>query len=276
MQCPFLHAAGHPPALVCLSACRGGGGGDGQPAGHGAAAGCPPAPGVLLGRQLGMPGRGGWQEWQGPWQSLCTFSCSEAPVIVPLQMLVIFAVQVCPLTVPKYMVFKSGADEDTYLKQLGYRIRTDEDTGEVRCGCSRMGHLLHTDLPSSSSGAASAALPLRCRCAASSLPAIPAPARQRCAPKQVNVVHRLRCDRLHSPCCLLVLLAGVAAGHQGEHRRVCGAHAGLPHAVCGGHAGAHDAWFTMVCGVQRPHLHAFAEAPSPEAGLSFPPLRHAG
>ncbi|KAI7837388.1 hypothetical protein COHA_008755 [Chlorella ohadii] len=39
--------------------------------------------------------------------------------------------QVCPLTVPKYVVFKSGADEDGYLKQLGYRIRTDEDTGEV-------------------------------------------------------------------------------------------------------------------------------------------------
>lgn len=72
-------------------------------------------------------------------------------------------VQVCPLTVPKYMVFKSGADEDTYLKQLGYRIRTDEDTGEVRCGCRRMGHLLQTALPSSSSGAAGAALPLRCQ-----------------------------------------------------------------------------------------------------------------
>lgn len=40
--------------------------------------------------------------------------------------------QVCPLTVPKYLVFKAGADEDGYLKQLGYRIRTDEDTGQVR------------------------------------------------------------------------------------------------------------------------------------------------
>lgn len=33
---------------------------------------------------------------------------------------------------PKYLVFKAGADEDGYLKQLGYRIRTDEDTGQVR------------------------------------------------------------------------------------------------------------------------------------------------
>lgn len=40
----------------------------------------------------------------------------------------------CPLTVPKYRVFKSGAgqeQEDAYLKQLGYRITTDEDTGQV-------------------------------------------------------------------------------------------------------------------------------------------------
>lgn len=43
--------------------------------------------------------------------------------------------QVCPLTVPKYSVFKTGADEDGYLKQLGYRIRTDEDTGQVRRRC---------------------------------------------------------------------------------------------------------------------------------------------
>ncbi|KAL4440598.1 hypothetical protein ABPG75_003599 [Micractinium tetrahymenae] len=39
--------------------------------------------------------------------------------------------QVCPLTVPKYFVFRQGADEDAYLKQLGYKISTDEDTGQV-------------------------------------------------------------------------------------------------------------------------------------------------
>jgi hypothetical protein len=42
--------------------------------------------------------------------------------------------QVCPLTVPKYRVFKSGADDDTYLKQLGYKISTDEDTSRVGAG----------------------------------------------------------------------------------------------------------------------------------------------
>lgn len=39
--------------------------------------------------------------------------------------------QLCPLTVPKYFIFKSGADEDGYLKQLGYKISVDEDTGQV-------------------------------------------------------------------------------------------------------------------------------------------------
>ena len=33
---------------------------------------------------------------------------------------------------PKYRVFKTGADEDAYLKQLGYKISTDEDSGKVR------------------------------------------------------------------------------------------------------------------------------------------------
>ena len=42
--------------------------------------------------------------------------------------------QLCPLTVPKYAVFRSGSgqDEDAYLRQLGYMISADEDTGQVR------------------------------------------------------------------------------------------------------------------------------------------------
>lgn len=40
--------------------------------------------------------------------------------------------QACLLTVPKYIVFHSGTDEDTYLRQLGYKISTDEDTAEAR------------------------------------------------------------------------------------------------------------------------------------------------
>ncbi len=32
---------------------------------------------------------------------------------------------------PKYVVFRQGADEDAYLKQLGYKISMDEDTGQV-------------------------------------------------------------------------------------------------------------------------------------------------
>ncbi|EFN53838.1 hypothetical protein CHLNCDRAFT_135914 [Chlorella variabilis] len=41
--------------------------------------------------------------------------------------------QLCPLTVPKYAVFRSGSgqDEDAYLRQLGYMISADEDTGQV-------------------------------------------------------------------------------------------------------------------------------------------------
>ncbi|KAI3431256.1 hypothetical protein D9Q98_004319 [Chlorella vulgaris] len=53
------------------------------------------------------------------------------PSFVPL--LVARLHQVCPLTVPKYHAYKSapGQDEDAYLRQLGYRITTDEDTGRV-------------------------------------------------------------------------------------------------------------------------------------------------
>jgi hypothetical protein len=38
------------------------------------------------------------------------------------------------LTVPKTYLYRSGTgqDEDAYLKSLGYKITTDEDTGEVR------------------------------------------------------------------------------------------------------------------------------------------------
>lgn len=39
--------------------------------------------------------------------------------------------KVCPLAVPRYCVFRAGGDEDRYLRQLGYRISTDEDTGQV-------------------------------------------------------------------------------------------------------------------------------------------------
>ncbi|PSC71897.1 Nucleoporin GLE1 [Micractinium conductrix] len=42
--------------------------------------------------------------------------------------------QVCPLSVPKYFAFKSGQGqdaEDVYLRQLGYKISTDEDTGQI-------------------------------------------------------------------------------------------------------------------------------------------------
>lgn len=54
---------------------------------------------------------------------------SSHPEFVPL--LAARLHQVCPLTVPKYVVFRQGADEDAYLRQLGYKISTDEDTGQV-------------------------------------------------------------------------------------------------------------------------------------------------
>lgn len=40
---------------------------------------------------------------------------------------------------PKYVVFRQGADEDAYLRQLGYKISTDEDTGQVGAAISSRG-----------------------------------------------------------------------------------------------------------------------------------------
>ncbi|GAB4823632.1 hypothetical protein N2152v2_010678 [Parachlorella kessleri] len=39
--------------------------------------------------------------------------------------------QVCILSVPQYYSFKQGGNEDEYLKKMGYKFVTDEDTGQV-------------------------------------------------------------------------------------------------------------------------------------------------
>jgi hypothetical protein len=70
--------------------------------------------------------------------------------------------QVCPLTVPKYRVFKTGADDDAYLKQLGYKISTDEDTGRVSAVQAAAGWVLDGCCRPAPGSGAGACLPPAC------------------------------------------------------------------------------------------------------------------